>query len=183
MKKRTLGKSGLEVSEIGLGCWQLGGDFGPVDDARANDILAEACRRGIDFWDTAEYVTTSHIVGVPHQPGTPLYVLVGRVFDVVLGDADITVPAHRTAWAINFMSAFFSSLAVMLVYLVVWELARRADTVAWEILCGIGRRVPRRRLFQAAVGAADLGDLFFSDDGLLVGFNPQDPQNQRGRQA
>ncbi len=44
----------------------------------------------IDFWDTAEYVTTSHIVGVPHQPGTPLYVLVGRVFDVVFGQADIT---------------------------------------------------------------------------------------------
>ena len=80
-----------------------------------------------DFWDCGEYITTSHIVGVPHQPGTPLYVLVGRVFDVVLGDADITVPAYRTAWAINFMSAFFSSLAVMLVYLVIWELARRAN--------------------------------------------------------
>ncbi len=78
-----------------------------------------------DFWDCGEFITASHIVGVPHQPGTPLYVLVGRVFDVVLGNADITQPAMRTAWAINFMSAFFSSLAVMMIYLVIWELSRR----------------------------------------------------------
>lgn len=54
MKKRTLGKSGLEVSEIGLGCWQLGGDFGPVGDATAHDILAAAEKAGINFWDTAD---------------------------------------------------------------------------------------------------------------------------------
>ncbi|HPF71949.1 MAG TPA: DUF2723 domain-containing protein, partial [Candidatus Krumholzibacteria bacterium] len=80
-----------------------------------------------DFWDCGEFITTSHIVGIPHQPGTPLYVLVGRVFDVILGNADITKPAMRTAWALNFMSAFFSALAVMLVFLIIRDLARRAD--------------------------------------------------------
>jgi len=54
MKRRILGKSGLAVSEIGLGCWQLGGDFGPVDDDRARDILAAADGAGINFWDTAD---------------------------------------------------------------------------------------------------------------------------------
>ena len=54
MNKRILGKSGLEVSEIGLGCWQLGGDFGPVGDATAHDILSAADRQGINFWDTAD---------------------------------------------------------------------------------------------------------------------------------
>jgi len=54
MKYRTLGKSGLQVSEIGLGCWQLGGDFGPVGDDRAAQILAEADRHGVNFWDTAD---------------------------------------------------------------------------------------------------------------------------------
>lgn len=54
MKTRKLGKSGLEVSEIGLGCWQLGGDFGPVSDSRAQDILEAAQRCGITFWDTAD---------------------------------------------------------------------------------------------------------------------------------
>jgi len=79
------------------------------------------------FWDSGEFITTSHIVGVPHQPGTPLYVLVGRVFDIFFGQADITTASMTTAWAVNFMSAFFSALAVMFVYLIIWELSRRAD--------------------------------------------------------
>ena len=78
-----------------------------------------------DFWDCGEFITTSHIVGVPHQPGTPLYVLVGRVFDIFFGNADISQPAMKTARAINFMSAFFSALAVMMLYLIIWELAKR----------------------------------------------------------
>ncbi len=79
------------------------------------------------FWDAGEFITTSHIVGVPHQPGTPMYVLVGRVFDIIFGSADITSASMHTAWAVNFMSAFFSSLAVVLIYLIIWELARRSD--------------------------------------------------------
>ncbi|MBX2813483.1 MAG: aldo/keto reductase [Myxococcales bacterium] len=42
------------MSEIGLGCWQLGGDFGPIDDARCQLILSEADTQGINFWDTAD---------------------------------------------------------------------------------------------------------------------------------
>jgi aryl-alcohol dehydrogenase-like predicted oxidoreductase len=45
--KKTLGKSGFQVSEIGLGCWQPGGDFGRVSDARPQDILAAADHVGI----------------------------------------------------------------------------------------------------------------------------------------
>lgn len=54
MRTRRLGKSGVRVSEIGLGCWQLGGDFGPVSDDRAQAILHAACAEGIRFWDTAD---------------------------------------------------------------------------------------------------------------------------------
>jgi len=54
MKTRRLGKTGYEVSEIGLGCWQLGEAFGPVDDATANDILDAADAAGVTFWDTAD---------------------------------------------------------------------------------------------------------------------------------
>lgn len=54
MKTRTLGKTGYQVSEIGLGCWQLGGDFGPVADDAANSILDNAAESGITFWDTAD---------------------------------------------------------------------------------------------------------------------------------
>jgi aryl-alcohol dehydrogenase-like predicted oxidoreductase len=54
MQYRTLGKTGYRVSEIGLGCWQLGGDFGTMSDERAEAILDEAARQGINFWDTAD---------------------------------------------------------------------------------------------------------------------------------
>ncbi|MDO9695582.1 MAG: DUF2723 domain-containing protein [Candidatus Latescibacteria bacterium] len=75
----------------------------------------------LNFWDCGEYITTAHTMGVPHQPGTPLYVLVGRFFDVLLA------PLTGTAAAVNFMSAFFSALALVFVYLTIQELARRAD--------------------------------------------------------
>jgi aryl-alcohol dehydrogenase-like predicted oxidoreductase len=54
MKTRRLGKTGFEVSEIGLGCWQLGGDFGPVGDETADAILTHAHNAGVTFWDTAD---------------------------------------------------------------------------------------------------------------------------------
>ncbi len=54
MKYRTLGKTGFKVSEIGLGCWQLGNDFGPVEEQMAQDILQTAQRHGVNFFDTAD---------------------------------------------------------------------------------------------------------------------------------
>ncbi|MBJ3786756.1 aldo/keto reductase [Devosia sediminis] len=54
MKTRRLGRTGYEVSEIGLGCWQLGGDFGPVDDDTSDSILTHALNAGVTFWDTAD---------------------------------------------------------------------------------------------------------------------------------
>ena len=54
MQHRRLGKTGYRVSEIGLGTWQLGGDFGSIDDSMAETILAKALDLGVDFWDTAD---------------------------------------------------------------------------------------------------------------------------------
>ncbi|MBB3062391.1 aldo/keto reductase [Microbulbifer rhizosphaerae] len=54
MNTRRLGKTGYQVSEIGLGCWQLGGDFGPVAHRDAETILADAERLRVTFWDTAD---------------------------------------------------------------------------------------------------------------------------------
>ncbi|MBV1790183.1 aldo/keto reductase [Marinobacterium sp. D7] len=54
MKHRRLGRTGFEVSEIGLGCWQLGNDFGPVEELEARKILDTAQAQGIDFFDTAD---------------------------------------------------------------------------------------------------------------------------------
>lgn len=52
--KRTLGRNGFEIGEVGTGCWQFGGDFGPMEDATAFAILDAAVAGGTDFFDTAD---------------------------------------------------------------------------------------------------------------------------------
>lgn len=55
MKTRTLGKSGFELTEVGLGCWQLGADWGPaVNEETAFEILSAAVENGTTFFDTAD---------------------------------------------------------------------------------------------------------------------------------
>ena len=82
MKTRTLGKTGFEVSEIGLGCWQLGGDFGPVGDETATAILDAANAAGITFWDTADVygggVSESRIGSHAKAPGVHVATKLGR---------------------------------------------------------------------------------------------------------
>jgi aryl-alcohol dehydrogenase-like predicted oxidoreductase len=55
MQKRKLGKSGLEVSAIGLGCMGLSFGYGPpVDKASGIALIRGAVQRGVTFFDTAE---------------------------------------------------------------------------------------------------------------------------------
>jgi aryl-alcohol dehydrogenase-like predicted oxidoreductase len=59
MQTRLLGRTNTLVSEIGLGCWQLGGtDWGNLDDQRAFDILNHAADHGVNFLDTADVYGT-----------------------------------------------------------------------------------------------------------------------------
>jgi aryl-alcohol dehydrogenase-like predicted oxidoreductase len=55
MQKRTLGKSGLEVSALGLGCMGMSFSYGPPKDKREmTALLRAAVERGVTFFDTAE---------------------------------------------------------------------------------------------------------------------------------
>ena len=55
MKKRTLGKSGLEVSALGLGCMGLSYGYGPATEKQtAITLIRTAFERGVTFFDTAE---------------------------------------------------------------------------------------------------------------------------------
>ncbi|GAB1513504.1 aldo/keto reductase [Actinophytocola sp. KF-1] len=49
-----LGRTGRQVSVVGLGCWQLGADWGRVDDADAMAVLHAAVDGGVTFLDTAD---------------------------------------------------------------------------------------------------------------------------------
>jgi aryl-alcohol dehydrogenase-like predicted oxidoreductase len=55
MKKRTLGKSGLEVSALGLGCMGMSFGYGPAGDVQEMiAVIRAAVARGVTFFDTAE---------------------------------------------------------------------------------------------------------------------------------
>ncbi len=54
MNYREFGSTGYEVSEVGLGTWQFGGDWGEMAPETANKILHTALDKGINFFDTAD---------------------------------------------------------------------------------------------------------------------------------
>ena len=55
MKKRVLGKTGFEITEVAIGTWQLGGRWGePFDEENAMATLNRAADLGINFFDTAD---------------------------------------------------------------------------------------------------------------------------------
>jgi aryl-alcohol dehydrogenase-like predicted oxidoreductase len=54
VEERILGRTGWSVSVIGLGTWQLGGDWGEVDEKDALAVLDAAAAAGITFLDTAD---------------------------------------------------------------------------------------------------------------------------------
>src|SRR6516162_10067656 len=55
MQKRKLGKSGLEVSAIGLGCMGMSFGYGPAKDKQEMiPVIRGAVERGVTFFDTAE---------------------------------------------------------------------------------------------------------------------------------
>jgi hypothetical protein len=65
------------------------------------------------FWDTSEYIATAHILGIPHPPGNPLFVVLGRAWDLILAPFGIPVAAR-----INLFSAAMGAGAHGLWFLV-----------------------------------------------------------------
>ena len=60
MRTRLLGRTGLEVSEVGFGAWAIGGDWGTVDDEQSLTALHAAVDAGITFIDTADVYGDGH---------------------------------------------------------------------------------------------------------------------------
>jgi aryl-alcohol dehydrogenase-like predicted oxidoreductase len=60
MEKRKLGRQGLEVSELGLGCMGMSQFYGPRDDKESAATLERAIELGINFFDTADVYGVGH---------------------------------------------------------------------------------------------------------------------------
>src|ERR1700712_4235988 len=66
MKMATLGRSGLHVSRIAFGTWQLGGEWGRFDEDAAISAIRRARELGVNFFDTAQaygFGASEHILG------------------------------------------------------------------------------------------------------------------------
>ncbi len=79
MQQRHIARLGRDVSEIGLGCWQLGGDWGEVDDGAAMSVLRAAADWGVTFLDTADVYgdgRSEQFIGrfLKERPGADLFV-------------------------------------------------------------------------------------------------------------
>src|SRR5262245_44304579 len=72
MQRRKLGKSGLEVSAIGLGCMGMSFGYGPAKDKQEmTSVIRAAVERGVTFFDTAEVYgpfTNENLVGEALAP-------------------------------------------------------------------------------------------------------------------
>jgi myo-inositol catabolism protein IolS len=76
MRYRRLGRTGLEVSEVSLGLWAVGGDaWGPVQDEDSLAAMRTAFDSGVNFFDTADVYGRGHseellgrfLAGVPRE--------------------------------------------------------------------------------------------------------------------
>src|SRR5207247_6419177 len=54
MEYRQFGKTNLEVSAIGFGCWEIGGTYGRIDESQFRRAVEQAIDNGITCFDTAE---------------------------------------------------------------------------------------------------------------------------------
>ena len=66
----------------------------------------------VSFWDCGEFIACSYRMAVPHPPGAPLYLLVGRIFSMLPIFTDI-------AKRVNFISTLSSAFTVMFLYLII----------------------------------------------------------------
>jgi len=71
----------------------------------------------VSFWDCGEFIATSYTLGVPHPPGSPLYLLIGRFFAMLPIGNDI-------AYRVNLISPIVSSFSVMFLFLIIVQLLK-----------------------------------------------------------
>jgi hypothetical protein len=84
---------------------------------------------GGSFWDCGEFVSSCFKLQIPHPPGAPLFVMLGRIFIVLFGDNPLTA-----AKSVNIMSALASGFTILFLFWTITHFARRIMNVKTEDL-------------------------------------------------
>jgi aryl-alcohol dehydrogenase-like predicted oxidoreductase len=100
MQSRTFGRIGRDVSEIGFGAWQVGADWGEVDEETALETLRAAADAGVTFFDTADVYgdgRSERLVGrlMKERPGLHYATKMGRRMEQTVANYS---PEHFRAW-------------------------------------------------------------------------------------
>ena len=80
-------------------------------------LTAEA---GGSLWDCGEFVSSCYKLQIPHPPGAPLFVILGRIFIIAFGDN----PANA-AYAVNVMSALASGFTILFLFWTITHFGRK----------------------------------------------------------
>ena len=72
------------------------------------------------FWDCGEFISSAYKLQIPHPPGAPMFVLLGRIFIILFGDNPLTA-----AKAVNIMSALESGFTIMFLFWTMTHFAKR----------------------------------------------------------
>ena len=72
------------------------------------------------FWDCGEFISSCYKLQIPHPPGAPLFILLGRFFIILFGDNPLTA-----ARGVNFMSAIASGLSILFLFWTITHFARK----------------------------------------------------------
>ena len=83
------------------------------------------------WWDASEYITTGHLLGIPHPPGNPLFVALARVWSLLLAPLGLPVAVR-----INLMAAATSSVASFFFFLVGHRVLSAVIEERWMLTIG-----------------------------------------------
>ena len=72
------------------------------------------------FWDCGEFISSAYKLQIPHPPGAPMFVLLGRLFIILFGDNPLTA-----AKAVNTMSALASGFTILFLFWTITHFAKR----------------------------------------------------------
>ncbi|NWF50934.1 MAG: DUF2723 domain-containing protein [Ignavibacteriaceae bacterium] len=78
-------------------------------------VLFLTVQPSVSFWDCGEFIAASYYLQVPHPPGTPFFLLIGRIFSMIPF-------AENIGLRVNIISVLSSALAVTLLYLIAVKL-------------------------------------------------------------